>query len=109
MILYKKAESLIEYINERKKEGKAIGFVPTMGALHYGHLTLINNSIKKSDITVCSIFVNPTQFNDPKDFQNYPITISKDLQLLERNYCDVVFHQLKKYIQKDLLNQNTTT
>jgi len=68
-----------------------IGFVPTMGALHQGHLSLINASKKKTDVTVCSIFVNPTQFNDKKDFDKYPIQIDKDLEMLLEAKCDVVF------------------
>ncbi len=76
-------------INELNK--KKVGFVPTMGALHEGHLSLIRTSKSKSDITVCSIFVNPTQFNDKKDFEIYPIQIDKDLEMLLEAKCDVVF------------------
>ncbi|MDB5192539.1 MAG: pantoate--beta-alanine ligase [Segetibacter sp.] len=91
MILYKKAESVTEYLIEQKKLGKTIGLVPTMGALHEGHLSLIELSKQNCDITVCSIFVNPTQFNDPKDFEKYPVTVPNDLHLLEAKKCDVVF------------------
>jgi pantoate--beta-alanine ligase len=70
---------------------KTMGFVPTMGALHAGHISLIKASKAKTDITVSSIFVNPTQFNDKKDFEKYPIQLDKDLEMLLEADCDVVF------------------
>ena len=82
---------LISLLENYKKEGKKIGFVPTMGALHEGHLSLEKESKKQSDITVVSIFVNPTQFNDPEDLKRYPRTLEKDLELLKTENCDVVF------------------
>ncbi len=91
MIVFKTVELLQNYISKQKKESKEIGFVPTMGALHAGHISLIEASKEKNLLTVCSIFVNPTQFNDPKDFENYPITIEADILLLEENNCDVLF------------------
>jgi pantoate--beta-alanine ligase len=78
-------------IVEWRKEGKKVGFVPTMGALHAGHISLIRQSKRENDITVCSIFVNPTQFNDPKDFEKYPITLESDMQLLIAARCDALF------------------
>lgn len=91
MILFKRAGDLTGWLHGQRSEGKSIGFVPTLGALHPGHISLIDISKKTTDITVCSIFVNPTQFNDPKDFQKYPITIEKDIYLLEKAGTDVLF------------------
>jgi pantoate--beta-alanine ligase len=91
MILFKKAADLDSYLRQKKNEGQTVGFVPTMGALHNGHISLIDASRRIANITVCSIFVNPTQFNDPKDFQKYPSTVEKDIYLLEKNKTDVLF------------------
>lgn len=68
-----------------------IGFVPTMGSLHQGHLALINKSRLQDDITVCSIFVNPTQFNDPNDFEKYPINTESDIEQLTAAGCGILF------------------
>jgi pantoate--beta-alanine ligase len=91
MIIFKEAASLLFQVKQAKTEGKKIGFVPTMGALHKGHLTLIEASRKENGITVCSIFINPTQFNNPEDFKHYPITIEKDIEQLILNGCDILF------------------
>lgn len=91
MILFKKKGDLRQFLDKRKNEGSTVGFVPTMGALHQGHISLIERSRQDNSITVCSIFVNPTQFNDPRDFEKYPITIEQDLQMLEQAECDVLF------------------
>ena len=72
-------------------KGKTIGFVPTMGALHPGHIALIDTCKIHCKLTVCSIFVNPTQFNDKSDFEKYPVTISNDIKLLSHAGCDVLF------------------
>ncbi|WP_461630831.1 pantoate--beta-alanine ligase [Labilibaculum euxinus] len=78
-------------ISKLKAEGKTIGFVPTMGALHKGHLSLVNTSVKNNDITVVSIFVNPTQFNNPEDLLTYPRTIEEDLEKLSACKPDLIF------------------
>lgn len=91
MILYKKATDIRSFLSKKSVLGQTIGFVPTMGALHMGHLELINHSKINNNITVCSIFVNPTQFNDPSDFEKYPVTLDNDLFLLEKAGCDLVF------------------
>jgi pantoate--beta-alanine ligase len=72
-------------------ENKSVGFVPTMGALHAGHISLIEHCKTLADLTVCSIFVNPTQFNDKSDFDKYPMQLDKDLEMLLDSGCDVVF------------------
>ncbi len=83
-------KSLTKHLTNIRKN-KSIGFVPTMGALHEGHIALIKNSKQESDITVCSIFINPTQFNNNNDFINYPKNTDKDLSLLKKNNCDIVY------------------
>lgn len=74
-----------------RKENKLIGFVPTMGALHEGHASLVKESVKENDITVVSVFLNPTQFNDKNDLANYPRTLDADCKLLEKVGADFVF------------------
>ncbi len=82
---------LSDYLKKKKNTGKTIGFIPTMGALHDGHLSLLKNAASKTDLVVCSIFVNPTQFTDPKDLENYPRPIEKDIRKLEDSPCDILF------------------
>jgi len=91
MIIYKRAGDLAFWLEKQRSAHRTVGFVPTMGALHDGHISLIAISKRSTDLTVCSIFVNPTQFNDPKDFQKYPITLEKDIPLLEKAGVDVLF------------------
>lgn len=91
MILLKTAADLRRHLLQLASTGDSIGFVPTMGALHNGHLSLIEASKKANAVTVCSIFVNPTQFNDPKDFEKYPVTIENDIVLLEKAGTDILF------------------
>lgn len=82
---------LNEYLAEQKLALKTIGFVPTMGALHKGHLSLVANAKKEEDLVICSIFVNPTQFNDPKDYEKYPRNFNTDIQLLQKHKVDALF------------------
>jgi pantoate--beta-alanine ligase len=91
MIIFKTALELTAYLDEKKNAGVQIGFVPTMGALHEGHLSLIEQSKDQNALTVCSIFVNPTQFNNKEDFTHYPVSIEKDLEQLVKAGCDVLF------------------
>lgn len=91
MIIFNSIEQLQNHLNSVREQQKTIGFVPTMGALHQGHISLIEAARKGSGLVVCSIFVNPTQFNDPKDLEKYPRTLDSDLAMLEKAGCDVVF------------------
>lgn len=91
MVIFKHIKEIGPYLSVLQGSGKITGFVPTMGALHAGHISLIESARNESDIVVSSIFVNPTQFNDPKDFEKYPITIEKDIDMLEQAGCDVLF------------------
>lgn len=90
MLLFKRVQDIENHLVSPQKEGLLIGFVPTMGALHSGHISLIKSAQKACDVVVCSIFVNPTQFNDPTDFEKYPITIDRDIELLSEVGCDVL-------------------
>ncbi|HMK05701.1 MAG TPA: pantoate--beta-alanine ligase [Ferruginibacter sp.] len=91
MILFKSASDITNFLIKSREQGSLISFVPTMGALHPGHISLVENSKKSGYLSVCSIFVNPTQFNDIKDFDNYPATLEKDIDMLEQAGCDVLF------------------
>ena len=91
MIIFKKAKQLSEFVNQQIKEGKKVGFVPTMGALHQGHLSLIDTCKKNNDITICSIFVNPAQFNNADDLKNYPVTTANDIEKLHDHKCNALF------------------
>ncbi|WP_462318355.1 pantoate--beta-alanine ligase [Marinilabilia sp.] len=91
MELIKTSNELTQRLTFEKKNGKLIGFVPTMGALHEGHLSLVEQAGKECDTVVVSIFVNPTQFNDPKDLERYPRDLDTDMTLLADTSCELVF------------------
>ncbi len=91
VIVFKTINELQTYLNYEKGSGKSIGFVPTMGALHRGHISLIEKSLAQTDLTICSIFVNPTQFNNATDLDKYPRTAADDMKLLASVNCDVLF------------------
>ena len=89
MIIFKEQKELKKYLT--KLNNSLIGFVPTMGALHQGHISLIKSSNKSCNITICSIYVNPTQFNNTDDFLNYPKTIKNDIKILQESGCDILY------------------
>ena len=91
MFLFKQVKDIQKYLERIKQQGGTIGFVPTMGALHEGHISLIRQSKKQNSCTVCSIFINPTQFNDAADLDKYPRTTSADIDLLTQAGTDVLF------------------
>ena len=105
MILFRKKIDLRKWLDARQKKGYKINFVPTMGALHAGHISLIELSKQPDAITVCSLFVNPTQFNDPQDFEKYPATLENDIYLLEKSGCDLLFLPSVKEIYPDGTSQ----
>ena len=91
MIVFNTKKDLEAALSSARSEGKEIGLVPTMGALHAGHASLVKRSVSENDITVVSVFVNPTQFNDKNDLNNYPRTLEADCQLLESLGATYVF------------------
>lgn len=91
MLILNTIKETQEYLKSQTQAGKTIGFVPTMGALHAGHISLIERAKQENDLAACSIFVNPTQFNNPEDLKKYPRTLEKDCEMLLKVGCDVVF------------------
>ena len=103
MEIFNTKKEILQRVSQLKTDNKTIGFVPTMGALHNGHLSLIRCSQKETDITIVSIFVNPTQFNNSNDLEKYPRTIDADIKKLESISTDILFMPDEKevYPEKD--------
>ncbi len=92
MQVFERKADLNKFVNSIKSAGKSIGFVPTMGALHAGHIALISAAVKKCDVIIASVFVNPIQFNNPEDLKKYPRTFEEDRKKLEESGCNAVFY-----------------
>jgi pantoate--beta-alanine ligase len=106
MEIFKQIAPLKAFLKDKRQQGKSVGLVPTMGALHKGHLHLISASKAENAVTVSSIYVNPTQFNNTSDLLKYPRTIDTDIKMLEEVQCDVLFYPSDPeiYPQKSILN-----
>lgn len=91
MLVINTTAQLQELLQEERAKGRTIGLVPTMGALHEGHASLVRRSVAENDVTVVSIFLNPTQFNDPKDLERYPRTLESDCAILEECGAQIAF------------------
>ncbi len=108
MDIFSEILPLREQIKAWKREGKRIAFVPTMGNLHEGHLTLIRTAREHADIVVASIFVNPMQFNNADDLTNYPRTLDEDVEKLTAENVDLVFPPTPEIMYPDGLEKQTT-
>lgn len=107
MKVFTKKQTLTTYLSTLKAQNETIGFVPTMGALHQGHLSLIKKAKQKNDIVVVSIFVNPTQFDNKEDLVKYPKTIQSDTLMLESVLCDVLFHpSVEEIYHKNIVSED---
>lgn len=91
MVIFKKVSDLQQFLHDQSKPKAILGFVPTMGALHAGHTQLVTKAKLNNNFVICSIFVNPTQFNDPADYNKYPISVDEDIAKLMEAGCDVLF------------------
>jgi pantoate--beta-alanine ligase len=106
MRVFKTKKELKTYFKGYSSKNFTIGFVPTMGALHNGHLSLVKESVDNNEITVASIFVNPTQFNKKEDLENYPRTLESDLTLLQSVSCDIAFIPSTEEIYSNTVSSN---
>jgi pantoate--beta-alanine ligase len=91
MFVFKKIKPFQSFLSAVRRQHRSLGFIPTMGALHRGHQVLVEQAARAGDFTVCSVFVNPTQFNDPRDLEKYPRTPEKDIEMLTVVGCNVLF------------------
>lgn len=91
MIIFKSAGDVMHQLKKGRQNDSTIGFIPTMGALHQGHTSLLQKSKQVCELTVSSIFINPTQFTNADDFKKYPVTLENDIYTLEKNGCDILF------------------
>lgn len=91
MLLFRNADDLRRWLQRQRSSGQRLGFVPTMGALHQGHLSLLRQSQAENELTCCSIYVNPTQFNDARDLAVYPRPLENDIRLLAEAGCSMLF------------------
>ncbi|MFT4756189.1 MAG: pantoate--beta-alanine ligase, partial [Vicingaceae bacterium] len=96
---------MLDQVKAWKVKGKSVGLVPTMGALHQGHLELVRRSMRENDETICSIFVNPLQFNNPEDLEKYPNTLQQDIELLQKEGCSLVFSPTADLFYKGVKNK----
>ncbi len=108
MVIFKTAATLQKYLQEQREKNRAIGFIPTMGALHEGHLSLIERAKNDHTLTVCSIFLNPTQFNNKTDFDKYPVSTDEDIALLLKTECDVLLLPAVEEIYPDGIEEVKT-
>jgi pantoate--beta-alanine ligase len=104
MNIFTKISELKEHLSKIKENGSTIGFVPTMGALHAGHLSLLRQAKQENDTSICSIFVNPLQFNNSEDFRKYPKPIENDIDILSSVNCDILFNPSEKEIYPEPYN-----